>query len=124
MDNLTEVVNSALVEIYKAAKANDLPKARKIIMGLLNRDPGFDPSAEHQARMVEIGDDTIALCRYLGELAQTPETIERRLGRQMNEKERRTWDEGKADRAIEVRAIELSRLRRGKAGPEHWMKGR
>lgn len=120
---LGERINETLARLAKAAKAGNQHAARKIIADLLTSQVGPDLAAEHDSRLAAIGNDTSALCRYLGSIGEVKRDVEARLTRPVNEAERKAWEEGNRDRRTRVRAVELGMALRGEAKIRGWMSG-
>jgi hypothetical protein len=72
----------------------------------------------HRERMAGLAGE--ALCRYLGELGQTRDEVDGRLGRRMSKAEAEAWRLGEEDRLLEVRAVEIGRMRRGDGDVPKW----
>jgi hypothetical protein len=72
----------------------------------------------HRERMASL--DGAELVAYLASLGQTEVEIEARLRRKMKPGEREAWKQARDDRLLEVRAIELGRMRRGDGVVPKW----
>jgi hypothetical protein len=112
-DDLDAVVARALGRLGKAAKSQDPLAAQEIIKDLIRSQLELAASSEHRDRLSEIGDDTVALCRYMGELGAADAVVRRKLGRAMTEDERSAYVAGADARMLEARALELGQARRG-----------
>ena len=113
-DDLDSVVSRALGKLGKAAKNNDPTAAQEIIKDLIRSQLELASANEHRDRLREIGDDTVKLCKYFGELGMPDSMIKRELGgRQMTADERKAFVGGADARVLEARALELGQARRG-----------
>lgn len=65
----------------------------------------------HAERMAELADKPVELCAYLGWLGLTGTDVAARLGRRLTRQESEAWEQACEDRLLEVRAIELGRMR-------------
>jgi hypothetical protein len=115
-----DIIEATLARLTKAAKSGDPAAARKVLRDLLEQVPETAAESCHRARLAEIGDDTVALCHYLGELDASPGEVAARIGHRMTGAEKAAYDAGALERRLEVRAIELHRARRG-GKVEPWM---
>ena len=113
--------NSVLKGLVVAAQ-NGNPTAAKAVVDVARHLKSDAASKQHQKKMLQLEDDTLELCRYLGELGATRETVAHHLGRSMTENEEDAWRHGQRARQLELRAIELERVRIGLEKPSPWMK--
>lgn len=117
---LDEQINDILAQIRAAAKAGNQVRLRRIIRDLVEESE--NPQLVHQERLKTIGDDTVELCKYLGEIAVSETDVERKLGRDMNDNEKRAFAEGQLDRRIAANAVVVkTALRGGRATVLEWM---
>lgn len=72
----------------------------------------------HRERMAKLdGPDLVA---YLASLGQTEAEVCGRLCRAMTKAEKSAWERARDDRLLEVRAVELGRMRRGDGVVPKW----
>lgn len=109
--------------LAKMAKDGSVPAANAALK-LLADKRAAGAAQDHRAKVEILRDDPVALCRYLGELGMKPAEVERTIGRKMSDDEHEAHSTGVLDRATEIRAIELSSVRRGDGKIEPWMRGR
>lgn len=104
------LIKQALTGSIAAASAAlvAIEKVRKTQAGLLH--------AETMAR-INHGPE---LVEYLARLGCSVPEVERQLGVKLGEAELEAWARGQDDRLLEVRAVELSRMRRGEVEPPAW----
>lgn len=74
----------------------------------------------HQATLRDLAARPVELCEYLGALGVDLEGVEARIGRKLKTPERSAWLKGQDDRLLEVRAVELGRMRRGDGDVPRW----
>lgn len=113
LDNLDLIVATTLKKLGQAAQNNDAVLAEKIIKDLLLAQMETAGADQHRARLAEIGQDTVKLCEYWGELGIQDSVVRRRLGNGMNDEEKQAFVHGADARYIEARALEWSQAQRG-----------
>jgi hypothetical protein len=74
----------------------------------------------HREQMKVLADKPVEMARYLAELGLTPEQVQERFGRSLTDEELVAWAQGQDDRLLEVRVVELTRMRRGEAPVPKW----
>jgi hypothetical protein len=118
-DVTTAALRSKVAEaMVRMASQGSVPAATAVLK-LLDDVEQKALADEHAAALA--GGDTVALCRYLGGLGATKKDVEQRIGRAMTRAEEAAYLDGKRDRQLEVRAIELGQVRRGTAKVQRWM---
>lgn len=105
--------------LVKMANDGSVPAANAVLKLLADQEEA-GAAERHAARMSELDGD--ALCEYLGELGQGSGSAGALLGRDLDASEREAWKRGQLRRFIEVRAIEMARLRAGAGKVEAWMR--
>lgn len=115
--DLDELEAKALAALVRQAREGNATAAASCVAGV-ERLRKTRLAESHRERMSGLeGPD---LCRYLGELGQTRDEVDRRLGRRMSKAEAEAWRLGEEDRLLEVRAVELGRMRRGDGDVPKW----
>lgn len=116
LDKLGQAVVKALVRqvadgSVPAARAAlaEVERARKTRLG-----------EAHQERLEALAGDPVELARYLGSLGLDRVATESRIGHRMTKSERDAWEHGEEDRLLEVRAVELGRMRHGNGDVPRW----
>lgn len=79
-------------------------------------------SEDHHSKMSEYKDDTVKLCHYLGYVEEPKSELQRHLGREPRGPELQAYKDGRKDRRLEVRAIELARVKKSGGSIEEWMR--
>lgn len=77
----------------------------------------------HRTEMQRLADRPVQLAEYLGRYGETETGLAKFLNRAPTEPELEAFERGTRQRILEVRAIELERLRQGGGRVEPWMKG-
>jgi hypothetical protein len=118
-DVTTEKLRGTIAEaMVRMASQGSVPAATAVLK-LLNDIEQKSLASEHSEAMKNM--KPIELCRYLGELGATKKDVERRLGHDLSPEEGSVFIDGRRDRQLEVRAIELGQVKRGGAKVERWM---
>lgn len=116
---LEALEESALLALVKQAEGGN-PMAAKAALVEVDRVRKTQMGELHRAAMVELADKPVELAAYLAELGLGLEDVERRIGRKLKPAEIKAWERSQDDRLLEVRAIELGRMRRGDGGIPKW----
>ena len=98
-----------------------VPAARQVLE-VLDRIRSRQAAEEHRRRMRTLAGKPLELTKYLGYLGEDMKGVEGNLGHQMDNKERAAYNEGKRQRQLELRAVELDRVVRGQCKPTPWMR--
>lgn len=109
---------------------------RKVILSLVRQAAEGNATAASSAlqaverarktKMAEIHADRMSklsgpeLVAYLASLGQTQPEVEARMKRDLTPDEQAAWKQGRDDRLLEVRAVELGRMRRGDGPVPKW----
>lgn len=118
-DVTTDELRGKIAEaMVRMASQGSVPAASAVLK-LLNDIEQKSLASEHSDAMKSM--KSIELCRYLGGLGATKKDVERRLGHGIRPEEEAAFVDGKRDRQLEVRAIELGQVKRGGAKVERWM---
>jgi len=107
------LIDRAIKRIVSATKAGDISGVRQVLRDLLETATAAAAAQAHQKRIGEIGDDTIAACRYFGELGITKAEAEKHLGKLLSLDEQEAMAKGTFDRRAEARALEIGQARQG-----------
>ena len=107
---LDELELKALTSLVSLASEGNAAAANQALVAL-QRIREHGSAGLHQKRMEALAETPAALCAYLGELGTEIATVEARLGRKMSREEKVCWSDAQEQRLIEVRAVELSRMR-------------
>ena len=65
----------------------------------------------HAEKMDSLSTDPVGMCAYLGLLGLSGTEVATRFGRKLKPEELKAWNQACDDRLLEVRAIELQRMR-------------
>lgn len=98
-----------------------VPAARQVLE-LLDRIRSRQAAEDHRRRMAESADQPLELAHYLGYLGEAVRTVESDLERPLSDEERAAFEEGRRQRQLELRAVELDRAVRGQGKPAPWMR--
>jgi len=69
------------------------------------------PSVIHRSKLEELSKDGSGMAEYLATLGLSVAEVEQRMGRKLCPGEAKAWQRGQDDRLLEVRAVELQRMR-------------
>jgi hypothetical protein len=111
--DIDQIISEAEVKIFNAATKEDIVRIRQVLRNLLETTLASAATTQHQQRMKDIGKDSVALCRYYGELGIAESEARSALGRILRDEERLAMQSGAFDRRAEARAIELGQARSG-----------
>jgi len=75
---------------------------------------------QHEDRMRDLAKDPPGMARYLATLGLSSAEAADRIGHKMTPAERKAWEIGQRERLLEIRAIELGRMRRGDGEVPRW----
>lgn len=119
---MTDWINDAEKQIVKAlakqAEQGSVPAANSALKILAEKREA-SRSNSHIAAMAEMV--PAELCSYLGQLGQTDKQVSSRIGRDLSKEELAAVAQGRDDRILEMRAIELAATRNGgKVSPWMW----
>ena len=90
------------------------------MLEVLDRIRSRQAAEAHRRQVTELkGKD---LARYLGYLGEDLRNMEAYLGHPIDELERLAFEEGRRQRQLELRAVELDRAVRGQCKPAPWMR--
>ncbi|MBC8424471.1 hypothetical protein H8E07_10140 [bacterium] len=107
--------------LVKMANDGSVPAANAVLR-LLDEQEKAGAAERHTERMESLADSPAELCEYLGELGQPADALANILCRPASDDDRDAWKRGQLRRFIEVRAIEMARLRAGAGKVEAWMR--
>ena len=118
-----EIEHQLAVKLTKTALQDEgsVPATRQAL-DVLDRIQNRQVAREHRRRMAELADQPQAMARYLGYLGEPARSVRDYLGRDLQEEEALALEEGRRQRQLELRAVELDRVVRGQANPTPWMR--
>jgi len=120
-DWITEAEQKVSDGLVKMANQGSVPAANAVLK-LLREKREASASEQHHERMEGMIDKPCELCRYLGEMGQPIAAATERIGRALSDEEIAAHKNGQSDRALEIRAIEISQVRNGNGKIETWMR--
>lgn len=74
----------------------------------------------HKETMNRLSGSPVELAGYLGSLGTEQAEVEKRVGHKLKPAELAAWSKAQEDRLLEVRAVELGRMRRGESDVPKW----
>jgi hypothetical protein len=107
LDGLEINALSALVRLAGEGNATAASQALLAIQRM--REKGA--AALHRSRLEELSDDGPGMAGYLAMLGLSRSEVESRLGHKLKPAEAAAWEQGQEDRLLEVRAVEIQRMR-------------
>jgi hypothetical protein len=116
---LAELEMTALRALVKQAGEGNSAAAASALVAL-ERVRKTRHAEMHQARMAELVGKPVDACRYLSSLGMSQEQCGARLGRKLTRAEVEAWESALEDRLLEVRAVEIGRMRRGDGDVPRW----
>lgn len=113
-DDVREVVVEAMVRM---ASQGSVPAAGAVLK-VLEQIEDKDATEKHREKVDSLkGAD---LARYFGEIGAEQALVAKHIGRELDRSEKRAWKDGRDKRRVEVRAVQLARVRAG-GSVENWM---
>ena len=116
---LDELESLALRALIKQAAEGNAQAARGALAEV-DRVRKTRMAEAHRDMMASLSNDGKGMARYLGELGAQWVEFEIHTGRPGTEEEEGAYIMGQEDRMLEVRAIELARMRRGDGDVPRW----
>jgi len=113
-------IESAITESLTRMAAQGSVPAANAALKLVESRRQASASDAHRARLEELSGDSLALAHYIGELGERFDTLEAMIGHELTTEELDALEDGARERRAEVRAIELSRARKG-GSIDKWM---
>jgi hypothetical protein len=119
LETLNELEDTAIKALVKQASEGNNAAAASALVAI-ERVRKTRHAELHQAKMETVKDNPAELAAYLATLGQTAEQVAMRLGRKLTKPEQTAWERATDERLLEVRAVELGRMRRGEADVPRW----
>ena len=118
-----EIERQLAIKLMKTALQGDgsVPAARQVLE-VLDRIRDRQAGEEHRRRMADVAKQPSELSRYLGYLGESVKGVRGYLERDMGEDERAAYEAGCRERQLELRAVELAAVVRGRGKPTPWMR--
>jgi len=116
---LDDLERNALTSLVRQAAEGNASAAASAL-GAVERLRKTRQAEIHRTRMEELRERPAEFCGYLASLGQTVAQVEARLGRKMKAAELAAYERATDDRLLEVRAVELGRMRRGDGDVPRW----
>ena len=116
-DTTTEELRGAVVQAMARMASQGSVPAATAVLKVLDQIEDQEASLRHNEALRGPPQE---VAHYLGMLDATKSTIERILGHPLTPEEEKQRKAGSTDRQLEVRAIELSRVRAGAIAPPKW----
>ena len=122
-DTLGEVEEKALAALVRQVREGNTAAAKAALVES-DRLRKTRMAERHRAALDELSEKPVELARYLGTLGLSELEVADRLGRKLTRRERAAWEQAQDDRLLEVRAVELGRMRRGDGEVPKWARQR
>lgn len=116
---LDDLERNALTSLVRQAAEGNASAAASAL-GAVERLRKTRHAEIHRERMASLEGNPAELAGYLATLGQSVVQVEARLGRKMRAAELAAYERATEDRLLEVRAVELGRMRRGDGDVPRW----
>ena len=110
VDSLDSAERRVLDALVASAEGGNATAAAHALLAV-QRIREKNSATLHRSRMADLAHDGEQLAEYLGTLGLTLSEVETRVGHSLRATERASWSRGQESRLLEVRAVELQRMR-------------
>ena len=118
-ETLDQIEEKALLALVRLASEGNAGAATGAL-GAIEKARKTRLAQLHNERMAALDGDGVGMAAYLAALGQTVAEVASWLGRPLSAQEAAAWERARDARLLEVRAVELGRMRRGDGDVPKW----